>query len=258
MGLRILISGIKGKMGQMAHQALSDVSDFEVVGGATRQDHLPALIAKCQPDIVVDLTSPEVVFQHTQAIIEAGVHPIIGTTGLTPAQFEQLKCEADKKSLGGLVIPNFSLAAVLLMHYAREISAHFPEVEIIEMHHDKKKDAPSGTALKTAQLIHAQQQLRGGLETFSAETNPARGDNRYHVPIHAIRLPGLLAHQQVIFGNKGETLTLRHDTVDRTCYMPGLILACRQVAQLNSLEEGLDVLLFSPLRTPIYSGRPGC
>jgi 4-hydroxy-tetrahydrodipicolinate reductase len=241
--LRILINGAKGRMGQEAVKAIEADADCLLVGQGSRTDNLAELIQTCHPDIVVDFTNAEAVYENTLTIIEQGVHPVVGTTGLLPEQLSRLQQLCADKQLGGIIAPNFSIGAILMMRFAEQAAAYFSHVEIIEMHHEGKLDAPSGTAIKTAELIanrHADlQPLPPCKETLIG----SRGANLHHIPIHAIRLPGLVAHQQVIFGAPAETLTLKHDTINRACFMPGLLTACKKVVHLQSLVYGLENLL---------------
>lgn len=198
-----------------------------------------------QPAVMVDFTHPDSVYENVRAAIAYGVRPIVGTTGLSQEQIQDLAEFADKASMGAAIIPNFSIGMVLLQQAAMQASQYFDHVEIIELHHNQKADAPSGTAIQTAQL----------LEEFSKPYNPpavpeteklpgARGAQTENgIRIHSIRLPGLIAHQEVIFGAPGQVYTLRHDTSDRACYMPGVLLAIRKIIQLKSLIYGLEKLL---------------
>ena len=241
MTIRILINGAAGRMGQITVPAVQNDARFELVGTAVRGDDLAQKITQTSPNVVVDLTNPASVFENTRTIISAGVHPVVGTTGLLPEQITALQALAAKKSLGGIIAPNFSLGVILLMRFAAQAAQYFPYAEIIELHHDKKKDAPSGTALKTAQLLT---QVRANQRPPCEEiVAGARGANVNEVPIHSVRLPGLLAHEEVLFGSEGELLTLRHDAFNRSTYMPGLLLACEKVSGLNGLVYGLEHVL---------------
>lgn len=217
MTIKILINGIKGKMGSVAKRTLPQ--DFQLVAEGDRSTNLEKLIKEHKPDVVVDLTAPDCVFKNTQIIIENNARPVIGTTGLTHEQINQFEKICAQKKLGGAIVPNFSLGAVLMMKYAQDAAKYLPDVEIIEMHHAQKKDAPSGTALKTMQMMDKD------------------------IPIHSVRLPGFFAHQMVIFGGFGETLTIRHDALTREAMMPGLYLTCRKVMELKHLVYGLESLL---------------
>lgn len=244
MPIRLLVNGAFGCMGQIIVKAVTTQPDFVLVGQTGRGYDLAKSIKDSQAQVVIDFTHPDVVFANTLAIIETGAHPVIGTSGLKGDQIHTLQNRCADLKLGGLIVPNFSLGAVLMMKYAKEIVKHLPHVEIIEMHHNGKADSPSGTALRTAEM------LAHGCNTVNQPPTPlhetvvgARGANHANIPIHAIRLPGLLAHQQIIFGNTGETLTLRHDTIDRECFMPGIFLACKKVMGLDRLIYGLGEIL---------------
>jgi 4-hydroxy-tetrahydrodipicolinate reductase len=242
--IKVLVNGANGKMGRLTVATLQQQTDISCVAVNGRHDDLAQIIKDSQPDVAIDFTVPDVVFNNSQILIENGVRPIIGTSGLTLAQIETLQEQCLKKKLGGIIAPNFSLGAILMMKYAADAARYFADVEIIEMHHPFKLDAPSGTANKTAQMIHEKRQ-----ETENCPTPPhskqqlARGDQTYGVPIHSVRLPGLFAHQAVIFGGAGELLTIRYDGMDRQCCMPGVLLACRKVTSLDHLIYGLEHLI---------------
>ncbi|WP_322757115.1 4-hydroxy-tetrahydrodipicolinate reductase [Synechococcus sp. CBW1107] len=195
--------------------------------------------------VLVDFTHPSVVYEHTRAAIAYGVHPVIGTTGLSPQQLADLASFSEKASVGGAVIPNFSVGMVLLQQAAAAAARFYDFAELTELHHNRKADAPSGTCIKTAELM----------EDLGKAFNPAQveeheslagcrgGLRESGLRLHSIRLPGLVAHQEVMFGAPGETYTLRHDTIDRSAYMPGVLLTVRQVRKLGGLVYGLERLL---------------
>lgn len=241
--IRVFVNGAQGKMGQVAVKAISEDAALQLCGTGTRGDDLVDRIQFSGAQVVVDFTTASSVFENVQKIIGLNKYPVIGTSGLLPEQIQFLQSACHAKKIGGIIVPNFSIGAVLMMRYAQAIASYYAAVEIIEMHHDKKQDAPSGTALRTAEMI-----AEGGGSYSIAEVAReviagSRGARVCGIPIHAIRLPGLLAHQQVIFGGPGETLTLRHDTVDRGCFMPGLLLACKKVMALETLQIGLECIL---------------
>ncbi|VVC76714.1 4-hydroxy-tetrahydrodipicolinate reductase [Aquicella siphonis] len=242
--IKILVNGAFGRMGQMTVKAISTHPRLELVGQTGREYDLKKSIRDSRAQVVIDFTHPESVFKNTSDIIETGARPVIGTSGLTGAQIRALQDQCAKLKLGGIIAPNFSLGAVLMMKYAKEIVKHIPHVEIIEMHHDNKADSPSGTALRSAEMLEqAAIDVNQPVKT-SRETVPgARGAQYHGIPIHAVRLPGFLAHQQIIFGNTGETLTLRHDSLDRQCFMPGVCLACEKVMDIDHLIYGLEEIL---------------
>lgn len=239
MSIRVAVNGAFGKMGRVTTEAILAEDDFDLVGSFGRDDDLASCLRETQPEVVIDFTLPHVVFNNAQLILSHGARPVIGTSGLTPAQMEQLAQQCEALKLGGIIAPNFSLGAILMMCYAKDAAKYFKHAEIIELHHEKKVDAPSGTAMKTAHLM---------AEANSDWQNPypndaARGDNQSGIQIHSVRLPGLFAHQVVIFGSAGETLSLRHDAQSREAMMPGVCLATRAVMGLNHLVYGLEQVM---------------
>ena len=241
--LKVIINGAKGRMGQEAVKAIEADDTLQLVAQTGRHDNLKHAIQEKHADVVVDLTTAEVVFENTQKIIEAGASPVVGTSGLTPEQFSQLQHLATEKQCAGIIVPNFSIGAVLMMRYAKDAAKYLPDVEIIEMHHDGKLDSPSGTAIKTAELISETRCFNKEDKTNKETLTGARGATLNEIHIHAVRLPGLIAHQQVIFGGNAETLTIKHDSIHRSAFMPGLILACKRVKTLKGLVSGLEYLL---------------
>lgn len=217
-----MVVGAHGKMGTYTTTAITKTDDLKLVASCNSHDNLEQLLDQHQPDIAVDFTLPHCVFDNVMTMIDHNVHPVIGTSGLTQEQLDIITNACNAKQLGGIFAPNFSIGAVLMMNYAAAAAQYFEHAEIIERHHEKKIDAPSGTA------VHTQQQLQQHIN---------------HVPVHSVRMPGLFAHQEVTFGAPGETLTIRHDAIDRICMMPGVILACRKVAELPGFVVGLDHLL---------------
>jgi 4-hydroxy-tetrahydrodipicolinate reductase len=198
-----------------------------------------------QPGVIVDFTHPDSVYDNVRSAIAYGIRPVVGTTGLSPEQLKNLADFAEKASTGCLIIPNFSIGMVLLQQAALTASQYFDHVEIIELHHNQKADAPSGTAIQTAQLLAEMGKTFNPPQVEETEKLPgARGSlSDEGIRIHSVRLPGLIAHQEVIFGAAGQIYTLRHDTSDRSCYMPGVLLAIRKVNQLKSLVYGLEKIL---------------
>lgn len=246
MAINILVNGYRGKMGQEAVRAIeASGDDLNLVGTADTGEDIVALIHKSKAQVVLDFTRADTVYTNTKLIISAGANPVIGTTGLTREQIQELKILCETKKLGALIIPNFSIGAVLMMKYARDAARYFPDVEIIELHHNQKQDSPSGTAIKTAEMIAQNRSSKNkSFEINTKETIPgARGALGYDIPIHSLRLSGLVAHQEVIFGGEGETLTLRHDSLHRQSFMPGVCLACKKVVELDGLVEGLEFIL---------------
>lgn len=219
--ITVAVNGAFGKMGAMACQAIQDDARFSLVGQLGRNDSLAEFINSKKPQVVIDLTRADVVYKNAMVIIEHNAHPVIGASGLTQEEIATLKDLCDQKSLGGLIVPNFSIAVLLMIHFAKIAARFMSKAEIIEMHHAQKVDAPSGTAIKTAQEI----------SKIIKDTL---------IPIHSLRLPGILAKQEVIFGSLGETLTVTHECIDRQSFMPGLLLACEKVLSLKTLQYGLE------------------
>lgn len=243
MTIKIIINGAYGKMGTAASNVLTTHQDFIVVARLGHNDSLEKTIKQEQADVVLDFTNAASVYANSLTIINHGARPVIGTSGLTNTQIEELTAICAHKKLGGIIVPNFSIGAVLMMHFSALAARFLPEAEIIEMHHQQKLDAPSGTALKTAEMI-ADSRVKARNALPLKEIIPhARGSNYHDVNIHAIRLPGVLARQEVIFGNTGETLTISHNSIDRSSFMPGVVLACQRVLQLNTLHYGLEQLI---------------
>lgn len=237
MTVRVIINGAQGRMGQVAARALSTMPDFTIVAAIGRADSLLAHIKQDQPDVVLDFTTPDAVYANTELMIAHTVRPIIGTTGLTAAQIITLQQQAEAKQLGGIIAPNFSLGALLMMRFAKMAARYFPSAQIIEMHHEQKKDIPSGTAVLTAALIN---------ETKNRQQDtilPGTGITDGAVKIHALRMPGVIANQQVIFAGPGETLTIDQRVQDREVFAAGIRLACEKVMGLNRLIYGLEQLL---------------
>ena len=244
MPIKILVNGAFGRMGQMVVKAIAENPRLELVGQTGREYDLAKAIVDSHAAVVVDFTHPDSVFANTTTIIEAGAHPVIGTSGLKQEQIHTLKQQCAKLKRGGIIAPNFSLGAVLMMKYAKEIAKYLHHVEIIEMHHHEKADSPSGTALRTAELLSEAYSTLNHSTLTPRETVPgARGANYKHIPIHSVRLPGLLAHQKIIFGEAGETLSICHDSIDRQSFMPGVCLACEKVVGLDHLVYGLEEIL---------------
>jgi 4-hydroxy-tetrahydrodipicolinate reductase len=217
--INVAVSGAAGRMGQTVCDAVEAADDMALVGRADPLLDTDLLDVLGDADVVVDFTTPDSALANARHCLEAGVHCVMGTTG---ADFSELEGVGTANLL---VAPNFAIGAVLMMEIAQRVAEHMPECEIIELHHDRKVDAPSGTAARTAELIRAV----GG---------------NVHEPIHSVRLPGLVAHQEVIFGGPGQTLTIRHDSIDRESFMPGVLLAVRKVGSLErSPTVGLENLL---------------
>ena len=245
MAIKILVNGALGKMGSETVKAVEKDPELKLVAKGDKDTNLEQLIETTQPDVVVDFTTPMTAFSNALTIIKAGKHPVIGTTGLSETQISDLKILCEQQRLGAIVAPNFAIGVILMMRFAAEAIRYFPHAEIIELHHDAKLDAPSGTAIKTAQMMAKNRNINviKNLTKENAMNNHSRGKNYDDIPVHAVRLPGLLAHQMVIFGGQGEILTLKHDTTDRKCFMGGVLLACKKVLHLHELIYGLEHLL---------------
>ncbi|HKB50193.1 MAG TPA: dihydrodipicolinate reductase C-terminal domain-containing protein [Solirubrobacterales bacterium] len=220
--IRVAVSGAAGRMGQTVCEAVEGAEDMKLAAKVDPALGVDLADVLGGADVVVDFSTPDTALGNVRACLEAGVDVVVGTTGF---DFDALREAAEAGEANCFVAPNFAIGAVLLMETAQTIAEHMPECEIVELHHDRKLDAPSGTAKRTAELIHA----AGG---------------NVHEPIHSVRLPGLVAHQEVIFGGEGQTLSLRHDSIDRVSFMPGVLLAVRRVASLpERFTVGLEKLL---------------
>ncbi|OGT41453.1 MAG: 4-hydroxy-tetrahydrodipicolinate reductase [Gammaproteobacteria bacterium RIFCSPHIGHO2_12_FULL_40_19] len=232
-------------MGSTTVAAIAHEKTLRLVATTHRTDDLMQAIKTHHADVVIDWTAPASVFDNTQKIIDAGARPVVGTTGLTPEQIKILSEQCAAKKIGGIIAPNFSIGAILMMKYAQDAAKYFPDVEIIEYHHPKKWDAPSGTAKKTAELIATIKKEKNTSAAIDAElkNNVARGELYHNIPIHSVRLTGVFANQQVIFGGNGETFTLQHHATDRLAMMPGVFLCCKKVMGLDGLVYGLESLI---------------
>jgi len=241
--IQVLVNGAHGRMGQEVVKAIENDTALQLAGTADKDDNLAAAIQSTKAQVVVDFTLASVGFDHANAIIDAGAHPVIGTTGFLPEHIETLQKRCAEKKLGGIIAPNFCIGVVLMMQYAKAAARYFPNAEIIELHHDGKEESPSGTAIRTAEMINEGREHAPNQHKDKAVIKGARGATHQDVHIHSIRLPGLLAHQEVIFGNTGETLTIRQDTLHRESFMPGVCLACKKVTGLDELVYGLEHIL---------------
>lgn len=242
MTIKILVNGASGKMGTETVKAVENDAELTLVAKGGKNTNLKELIQTTLPDVVVDFTTPTAAFSNALTIIEAGKHPVIGTTGFSESQITELKTLCKERQLGGIIAPNFAIGVILMMRFASEAIRYFPDAEIIELHHDAKLDSPSGTAIKTAQMM-AENRAETSIKNMTTENIPSRGTNYHGIPIHAVRLPGLLAHQMIMFGGQGEVLTIKHDATDRKCFMAGILFACKKVIHLNELIYGLEHLL---------------
>ena len=237
---RVAVLGAQGRMGSEVVRAVQGADDLELAGAYDVGD-APDLSGA---DVAVDFTHPDAVMANLEACVAAGVHAVVGTTGFTEERLDRLRGLLEGTSTGIVVAPNFGVAAVLMMTFAARAARYFDSVEIVELHHAGKADAPSGTARRTAELVA---QAREGLPPMPDATTQAldgaRGADVAGVRVHAVRLAGLVAHQEVLLGGSGETLTLRHDSYDRASFMPGVLLAVREVASRPGLTVGLEALL---------------
>lgn len=243
--MKVLVNGAKGRMGSESVLAIQNEDDLSLVATADHVDNLAALIAEHQPDVVLDFTTPDVVMENCLTILNGGANALVGTTGLSDLQQQQLHDLAKSKEKSVLICPNFAIGAVLMMKFSAEASKYLPQVEIIEYHHDQKLDAPSGTAIKTADLIaETNPNVNSGPKVDETELlEGARGGSKHNIPIHSVRLPGFVASQKVILGGQGQTLTLSHDTIHRNSFMPGVILAIRKMGSFTGLKYGLETVL---------------
>ena len=246
MSIKVIVAGFKGRMGSTAVDMVKGDDELTLAAlldpFATEKevDGVPVFTDKA--DLVG--FDADVAYENTHFALENGFAPVVGTTGFTEAQIQDLTALSKDKSIGGLIAPNFAIGAILLMKFAAEASKYFPDLEIIELHHDKKKDAPSGTAVKTAELIReVREPKRQGAEDEVETLAGARGAEFDGFRIHSVRLPGLVAHQEVIFGAQGEGLTLRHDSYDRISFMGGVNLGIKEVVKRDQLVYGLEHLL---------------
>ena len=246
---RVAVLGAKGRMGSTSVAAIGAAGGLDVVAQVDVGDSLDAISA-AGAEVALDFTQPDAALANVRWCVEHGVHVVVGTSGFDEAKLGQVRdllCEAP--TVGVLVVPNFSIGAVLLMQFAASAAPYFESVEIVEMHHPGKVDAPSGTAVRTAELIaEARRSAGSGPIPDATTTDPggARGAKVAGVPVHAIRARGYVASQEVVFGGAGETLTLRHDSHDRESFMPGVLTALRAVASRPGLTVGLESVLSTP------------
>ena len=258
--IRVMVTGACGKMGREVVKAVSAQEGMQVVAAVDRTGcgddigkicglgemgvkvlpNVDEAIKESKPDVMVDFTVAEAAAANVDRAIANGVRWVVGTTGMPRATIDALMEKSSKAGLGGLLAPNFAIGAVLMMHMGRIAAKYMPDCEIIELHHDKKLDAPSGTAKATAALVAA----AGGHSRASAgDEPPARGEEFDGIRVHSVRLQGLVAHQEVIFGGLGQVLTIRHDSLGRESFMPGVVLAVRKVMDLDRPVIGLDKLM---------------
>lgn len=243
--IKVGVLGAKGRMGAEVVKAINSAPDLALTSALDLGDSLSDFVAN-QTRVVVDFTHPDVVMENLKFLIEQNINVVVGTTGFTDDRIQQIEKWLNKKSVGVLIAPNFGLGAVLMMNFAEKAAAYFESVEIVELHHPQKADAPSGTATHTAERI-AKVRKKAGLgqmpDATTSEISGARGARISGIPVHSVRLRGLVAHQEVIFGDPGETFTLRHDSIDRVGFMPGVLLGVRKISDQPGLTLGLESLL---------------
>jgi 4-hydroxy-tetrahydrodipicolinate reductase len=264
--IKVLINGAAGKMGREVVKAVSREKDLEVIAavdkvevgidagalvginplGVEVSSDLGKAIKSSKPDVVVDFTHPNVVMDNVRTILNSRVHAVVGTTGIAEDGLGEIGDLCKKNKVNCLVAPNFAIGAVLMMRFAAEASKHLPKAEIVELHHDRKADAPSGTAIKTAEMMLEE---RSKHDTSKKKTDEiekldgARGGEMGGIHIHSVRLPGFVAHQEVIFGGLGQTLRIKHDSISRESFMPGVVMAVRKISKLKGLTYGLEGIL---------------
>ncbi|MGJ7920000.1 4-hydroxy-tetrahydrodipicolinate reductase [Neobacillus sp. LXY-4] len=262
--VKIVVAGPRGRMGKEAVHLVSTTENFELVAVLDHKNDGKNLseidgflgveapiysnIEQCfteqKPDVLIDLTTPEVGMYHTKTALQYGVRPVVGTTGFSEDDLKELEAICNEKELGCIIAPNFAVGAVLMMKFSKLAAKYFQDIEIIELHHDQKLDAPSGTAVKTAQMISEVRTPKSQGHPNEKETiQGARGANFEGLRIHSVRLPGLIAHQEVLFGSEGQTLTIRHDSYNRASFMSGVKLAVETVIKIESLVYGLENII---------------
>jgi len=241
MGVRVAVVGARGRMGSLVCRTVDAADDLELVAEIDASDGLEGVV-EAEAAVAVEFSTPRTVHPNTAWLLDRGIHTVVGATGLTSAQLDDLRRRTGTAHC--LVAANFAIGAVLLMQLAEKVAGHLEWVEITELHHERKLDAPSGTALVTAERIAAARRAAGRQAPDAPGTDEAaRGLRVEGIPVHAVRLPGIVAAQEVRFGAEGQTLTLRHDTTDRTAFMPGVLLAIRDIARHPGLTVGLDAYL---------------
>ncbi|WP_141433316.1 4-hydroxy-tetrahydrodipicolinate reductase [Bacillus sp. 03113] len=262
--IKIVIAGPRGRMGREAVKLVQDTENYELVAVLDHKyngkqlseiegfsgleipiySDIEACFQEVKPAVLIDLTTPEVGMYHTKTALTYGVRPVVGTTGFSPEDLKELEGLCSEKELGCIIAPNFALGAVLMMKFSQWAGKYFQDVEIIELHHDQKLDAPSGTAVKTAEMIaEARTKKEQGHPNEKEVIQGARGANFEGMHIHSVRLPGLIAHQQVLFGADGQTLTIRHDSYNRASFMSGVKLAVDTVLTIDVLVYGLENIM---------------
>lgn len=259
--IRVAVIGASGKMGREVVKTVLTESDMELVAGigrssgpidlgrmvgmeecgVTLSNDLEQALTESKPDVMVDFTGPQTAYSHTSLAIRLGIRPVMGTTGFTPEDIVQLDKQCQEQGIGGLIAPNFSIGAILMMRFAAQASKYFPHLEIIEYHGDQKLDAPSGTSVKTAELIsEVREEIRQGNPKEEEVIEGSRGGYYNGFRIHSVRLPGIFAQQEVIMAEQGQALKIRHDSYDRAAYMPGVAIAVRKVLTYSGMIYGFE------------------
>lgn len=261
--IKVLVAGAAGKMGREVVKAVAGAGDTDLVAavdpgapgadagdvagagtlGVALEPDLAAAIARTKPDVAVDFTRPDAVMANLRTILGAGVSAVVGTTGFSEADLGEITALCEESGAACFIAPNFAIGAVLMMRFAEQAARFMPDVEVIEMHHNQKLDAPSGTAMKTAERIAAARKGGAADRTEKVSLEGARGGDLEGIKVHSVRLPGFVASQEVLFGGQGQTLSIRHDTVDRSSFMPGVLLAVRRVGGTRALTVGLETFL---------------
>lgn len=251
MTIKVAVCGSCGKMGQEVIKAVVMNDELELVAkidicvGEGTYNSIEEAVNHEKIDVIVDFTQPSIIFENAKKCLNLGIRPVIGTTGLTDEQVNELKNLSKEKNISCLIAPNFTTGAVLMMMFAKQAAKFFDNAEIIELHHNQKKDAPSGTAIKTAQLMAEENDTfaKGNCEEVEM-IKGSRGGVAYNdIHIHSVRMPGYIASQEVIFGASGQILKIRHDSMDRTCYMKGVVMAIKHVVENNEFVYGLENIL---------------
>jgi 4-hydroxy-tetrahydrodipicolinate reductase len=242
--MRVGVLGAKGKVGATMVAAIAATDDLTLSAEVDEDDPL-SLFVESRTEVVIDFTHPDVVMDNLKFLIDNGIHAVVGTTGFTDDRLKQVEAWlAESPGTAVLIAPNFAIGAVLSMRFAEQAARFFESAEVIELHHPNKADAPSGTAVRTARLIaEARKDMPPNPDATSTTLPGARGADVDGIPVHSVRLAGLVAHQEVLFGTQGETLTIRHDSIDRTSFVPGVLLAVRHVRERAGLTVGIEPLL---------------
>ena len=249
--IKVGVCGALGKMGQEVCRAVNNAEEMEltakidIAGGEGVYKSLEDAVKSEKIDVIVDFTRPDVIFNNAKFCLNNGIKTVIGTTGLNDNQIDELHKLSDEKKAGCMIVPNFSTGAVLMMMFAQQAAKYFDNAEIIELHHNQKKDAPSGTAIKTAKMMSEAKNtfMKGNCAETETITGSRGGTSYADIHIHSVRMPGYIASQEVIFGSSGQIFKIRHDSMDRTCYMDGVLRAVRHIVSKNDFVYGLEKIL---------------